>query len=86
MTHNILIDIVGWIGAAVLLFAYGLVSTRKTTGDSAVYQWMNLAGSALLVVNSFFYGAYPSSGVNIVWVGIALYTLFGRKGWRNFRS
>ena len=86
MTHNFLIDIVGWIGAAVLLFAYGLVSTRKTTGDSAVYQWMNLAGSALLIVNSFFYGAYPSSGVNLVWICIAFYSLFRREGRGHFRS
>ncbi len=86
MTHNILIDIVGWIGAAVLLLAYGLVSIRKTEGDSAAYQWLNLAGSAFLVVNSFFYGAYPSSGVNIVWIGIALYSLFARRGQGHFRS
>ena len=86
MTHDILIDIVGWIGAVVLLLAYGLVSTRKTEGDSGVYQWLNLAGSALLMVNSFFYGAYPSSGVNIVWIGIALYALFRRKWWGHFRS
>jgi len=83
MTHNTLIDIVGWIGAAVLLLAYGLLSTRKTGSDSAVYQWLNLAGSALLVVNSLFYGAYPSSGVNIVWISIALYALF-RKGLGHF--
>ena len=86
MTHNILIDIVGWIGAAVLLLAYGLVSTRKTEADSAGYQWLNLAGSALLIVNSFFYGAYPSSGVNLVWICIAFYSLFRREGQQNFRS
>ncbi len=84
MTQNTLIDIVGWIGAAVLLLAYGLLSTRKTGSDSAVYQWLNLAGSALLVVNSLFYGAYPSSGVNIVWISIALYALFRRKGLGHF--
>ena len=81
-THNILIDIPGWVGAIALLFAYGLVSTRKTVGNSAGYQILNLAGSALLMVNSFWYGAYPSSGVNIVWIGIALYTLFRKGGWR----
>lgn len=80
MKHNLLIDIVGWVGAAVLLLAYGLVSTRKSEGDSAFYQLLNLAGSALLMMNSFYYGAYPSSGVNIVWIGIALFTLMRRKG------
>ena len=73
--HNLLIDVIGWIGAAGLLIAYGLVSTRKTEGDSIRYQLLNLAGSGLLMINSFYYGAYPSSGVNVVWVGIALYAL-----------
>ncbi len=36
---------------------------------------MNLIGSALLIVNSFHYKALPSVGVNIVWVGIAAYTM-----------
>jgi hypothetical protein len=75
VNHNLLIDIVGWIGAAGLLAAYGLVSTRKTEGDSVLYQALNLAGSGLLMINSFYYGAYPSSGVNIVWVAIAVYAL-----------
>ena len=73
--HNLLIDIIGWIGAAALLIAYGLVSTRKTEGDSILYQLLNLGGSGLLMINSFYYGAYPSSGVNIVWVAIAIYAL-----------
>ena len=79
MKHNPLIDIVGWVGAAVLLLAYGLVSTRKTEGDSRFYQLLNLAGSALLMMNSFYYGAYPSSGVNIVWIAIAIFTLMRKK-------
>jgi hypothetical protein len=83
--HNLLIDITGWVGAILLLLAYGLVSTRKTEGDSVGYQILNLAGSAFLMVNSFFYGAYPSSGVNSVWIGIALYTLLRKGGWGNFR-
>jgi hypothetical protein len=79
MRHNILIDSVGWVGAAVLLLAYGLVSTRKTEGDSGFYQLLNLAGSALLMMNSFYYGAYPSSGVNIVWIAIAIFALMRKK-------
>ncbi|RPJ05396.1 MAG: hypothetical protein EHM36_08355 [Deltaproteobacteria bacterium] len=73
--HNLLIDIIGWIGAAALLIAYGLVSARKTEGDSVLYQLLNLTGSGFLMVNSFYYGAYPSSGLNIVWVAIGLFAL-----------
>jgi len=79
MGNNHIIDIVGWIGVAALLIAYGLVSTKKLEGDSFIYQFLNLIGSALLIINSFFYGAFPSVGVNVAWVGIALFALARRK-------
>ncbi|HJW82993.1 MAG TPA: hypothetical protein VJ754_01695 [Anaerolineae bacterium] len=75
MDNPILIDITGWVGVAALLVAYALVSTKRLAGDSTAYQLLNLLGSALLIVNSFYYGAYPSVGVNIAWVGIAVYVL-----------
>ena len=76
---NTLIDIVGWVGAVALLMAYTFISTRRMEGDSASYQLLNLGGSAFLMVNSFFYGAYPSSIVNIVWISIAVFTLSRKK-------
>ena len=79
MTNNILVDIVGWLGVATLLIAYVLVSTKRMEGDSVMYQVLNLVGAALLIVNSFYYGAFPSVGVNVLWVGIAIYTLVSRK-------
>lgn len=72
---TLLIDILGWLGAAVLLVAYALVSSRRVEGDAAGYQYMNLGGSVLLMVNAAFYGAYPSAFVNVVWLGIAVFTL-----------
>jgi hypothetical protein len=79
MGKNLVIDIVGWSGVAALLIAYGLVSTKKLEGDSFTYQFLNLAGSALLIINSSFYGAFPSVGVNVAWVGIAIFALTRRK-------
>ena len=75
MGIDLVIDILGWTGVAALLLAYGLVSYKKLDGDSIVYQSLNLLGSALLILNSFYYGAYPSVGVNIAWIAIALLTL-----------
>ena len=59
----------------VVLLAYALVSTGKLEGDSFAYQLLNLAGAAFLIVNSSYYGAYPSVGVNVVWIGIAVFAL-----------
>jgi len=75
MQLDLLSDVLGWIGAALLLGAYALVSTRKVEGDSITYQLLNLLGSALLIVNSAYYGAYPSVGVNVVWIGIAVFAI-----------
>ncbi|NJN44397.1 MAG: hypothetical protein HC806_06530 [Anaerolineae bacterium] len=79
MNAQLLIDILGWIGAVCLLLAYFLVSRKKLTGDSLHYQLLNLAGGGLLTVNSLYYGALPSVAVNVIWIGIALFTLGKRK-------
>jgi len=76
--HSLIVDILGWAGAATLLSAYGLVSIKKLEGDSVPYQLLNLVGGGFLIVNTVFYGAYPSSGVNIVWSLIAVLTLTKR--------
>ena len=39
------------------------------------YQMLNLAGGALVLVNSFYHGAMPSVAVNVFWIGIALFAL-----------
>jgi hypothetical protein len=80
MDTNILIDILGWSGVAAVLAAYVMVSSKRFEGDSVAYQMLNLVGAGLLIINSSFYGAFPSVGVNIVWVGIAIFTLLRRKG------
>lgn len=72
---DFLINIIGWAGVALLIIAYWLVSTKRYQGNSILYQMLNIIGAFLLIINSFYFGAYPSVGVNIVWVGIALFTL-----------
>ena len=75
-THNnLLIDILGWIGAIGLLAAYVLISAKKVEGDSTSYQLLNLIGSFFLILNTLYYGAYPSSFLNLFWIAVALYAL-----------
>jgi hypothetical protein len=44
-----------------------LVSLGRLTGQSPVFQWMNLIGAAGFVVNGWWHGALPSATLNIVW-------------------
>ena len=64
------IDVAGWIGMALLIGAYALVTTGRILGPSLTFQLMNLLGGALLMINSGWYGAWPSAALNLVWVVI----------------
>lgn len=74
-----LIDIFGWTGAVLYLAAYGAISAKKVEGDSWAYQGANIVAGILLAVNNVYLRAYPSAGLNFIWVGIAALTLL-RKG------
>ena len=76
-----IVEIVGWGGAFLILAAYGLLSVEKLTGQSRLYQWMNVAGAAGFVVNGWWHGALPSTTLNVVWMligGVALWRIAQR--------
>ena len=68
----ILVNVVGWIGMVLLISAYALVTTGRILGPSLTFQLMNLVGGGSLMVNSAYYGAWPSAALNLVWVVIGL--------------
>jgi len=70
-----IIDTLGWFGTILYLVAYGLVSLKKVEGDSLLYQGINIVAGVLLIVNTFYWRAYPSLGLNVAWIGIAVFTL-----------
>ena len=74
----IFVDVLGWVGTVLYLVAYALVSVKKVEGDSLFYQGMNILAGILLIINTFYWRAYPSLGLNVAWIGIGLFTL-GRK-------
>jgi hypothetical protein len=75
MDPTLLINVVGWTGSAAVILAYILVSLNRLRGDSVAYQLLNLVGGLFLIVNTIFWGAYPSTFVNLVWVCIALFAI-----------
>ncbi|HEY4256045.1 MAG: CBU_0592 family membrane protein [Candidatus Udaeobacter sp.] len=78
MNNYIWFDAIGWVGAVALLIAYAMVSHKKLEGDSATYQLLNISGSILLAANTIFYGSYPSTFVNLIWAGIAVFSIAAR--------
>jgi hypothetical protein len=72
---KLLIDILGWIGSAEVIIAYGLNSYQKMKSDSPLFQILNLTGATFLIINTIYYHAYPSAFINVVWVIIAAFAI-----------
>ena len=73
---EIIIDTIGWFGMIVLIAAYLLVSNKKVDSQSKAYQGMNVVASFCLIINTGYYGAYPATALNVVWVLMGLFFLF----------
>ena len=79
----ILVEIAGWAGALLILLAYLLLSAEKLTGQSLVYQGMNVVGAAGFVINGWWHGALPSAALNVLWLligAIASWRILKKKG------
>jgi len=76
---KVAVEVIGWIGAALILGAYALLSTGRLRAESLTYQLMNILGAAGFVVNSGWNGALPSAAMNVVWMGIGIYALRQRR-------
>jgi len=72
---NTLATVIGSIGAAALLWAYFVTSTRRRSPDEVPVIAGNLVGSALLIVNTYHFHAWPPLVVNTVWAVIAIISL-----------
>ena len=77
------VEAAGWIGATLILLAYLLLSMGKVTGQSPLYQGMNIVGAAGFIVNGWWHGALPSAVLNVIWMmigGVALWRIWAKRG------
>jgi hypothetical protein len=79
------IEFVGWTGAALILVAYGLLSSGKLESRSPAYQLMNIVGSIGFIINSGWNGAIPSVALNVVWMAIGLTALYRNRNGKRAR-
>jgi len=73
---NYFVEIIGWIGAVLIIGAYYLNINGKIKSSSAWYIVSNLLGGIFFTINTLVHQAYPSMIVNIIWVFIAVAALF----------
>jgi hypothetical protein len=74
-----IIDIIGWIGSALVVIAYALNMYKKLAPDTATYYLLNIIGSACLIANTIYHHAIPSAVVNIVWIFLAVLAMVKKK-------
>ena len=70
---EIAVEVAGWAGATLILLAYLLLSAGRLTGQSLVYQAMNVIGAAGFVINGWWHGAIPSAALNVLWLLIGAF-------------
>jgi hypothetical protein len=77
------VEIAGWAGAVLILLAYLLLSAGRLTGQSLVYQGMNVVGASGFVINGWWHGALPSAALNVLWLligAIASWRILKKRG------
>jgi hypothetical protein len=80
---EIAVEVAGWAGAALILFAYLLLSAGKLTGQSLAYQGMNVVGAAGFIINGWWHGAIPSAALNVLWLligAVASWQIIRKRG------
>jgi hypothetical protein len=80
---EIAVEVAGWGGAVLILLAYLLLSAGRLTGQSLLYQSMNVVGAAGFIINGWWHGALPSAALNVLWLligAVATWRILKRRG------
>lgn len=70
------VEFLGWYGMIAILIAYGLISIGTVTIDSTSYHLLNGSGGLGIIIVSFKRRAYQPAFLNIVFLTIAIVSLF----------
>ncbi|KQX74524.1 hypothetical protein [Aeromicrobium sp. Root472D3] len=70
--------LLGWLGTAGTLAAYGLLWRGRLTSTSRRYALLNLVGGLLAGTASGLYGAWPSAASNFIWAALGLHSMLAR--------
>lgn len=76
-----LYEIIGLMGVALMLLAYGLLMSGKLGSERPAFHGLNLAGSLMVLYSLVFDFNLPTVIIEIAWSGVALYGL-----WRIWRA
>lgn len=73
--NKLIIEIIGWYGAAAIVSAYFLLSFDLIRAGSIIYQTLNFTGAIGIVLISLYEKAYQPVALNLIWTIIAVIAL-----------
>lgn len=65
----------GWVGAALSLLSYVLVSSGRIVATSITYQSIVLVSASTLAFSTAIFGAWPSAVTNMIYIAIGVVTI-----------
>ncbi len=71
----VLVDVLGWLGGVMIAGGYLLVSVRRISAESRLFQALNAVGAAFLGASCVATGSLPSAVLNGVWLTIGVRAL-----------
>ncbi len=71
----LVLDAAGWLGGVFVVVGYVLVSIRRISADSRLFQLLNIAGGVLLTGSALYRGALPNTVINVAWIVFGVYAL-----------
>lgn len=69
-------EIIGLVGVALMLGAYGLLMLGKVAGDTVLFHGMNLSGSLMVLYSLTRDFNLPTFLIELAWSGVAVYGLW----------
>lgn len=70
---------IGWLGVCLCTLGYLLLSTKKLTAESWVFQTLNITGGLLLLATAVVSNDIPNAVANLLWAFIGFYALTRRR-------
>lgn len=71
-----LTTLIGMAGVVTVIAAYGLMTTGKLQASSAAYQWLNVGGTAGILISLINEWNLPAFIANAAWIAIGIFSLF----------
>lgn len=71
----LLTTLIGLVGVFTVIIAYGLMTAGKISAQSKPYQWLNVLGTAGILISLIDQWNLPAFIANAAWIMIGIFSL-----------